>query len=37
MEQEAVSESQKQDQLAPGFFVSMLPKTAQGHKEREDH
>jgi hypothetical protein len=36
MEQEAVSEGQKQDQIAPGFFVSTLQKTARGQKGRED-
>ena len=29
MEQEAVSEGQKQDQIAPGFFVSTLHKAAR--------
>ncbi len=33
MEQEAVSEGQKQDKIAPGFFVSTLQKTARGQKE----
>jgi hypothetical protein len=37
MEQEAVSEGQKQDQIAPGFLFRLFTKLHVGQQEREDH